>query len=281
MHRPVHHRRLSRAAAIAALAALSALLFAACGSEDTQELTFEVTSQGKTTSISGPESADAGSAEITLENKSKGEADLQLIRVEGERTPAEVVAGLGKAIKGQAFPEWFFAGGGVGGIEGGESETVTQVLEPGTYYAFDTEGGQPDPKSVASFEIDGEASDDEVEGDATVTASEYEFDAETLPSGEVQIAFENDGKEPHHLIASRLIGDATAADVEKFFKTEKGKPPLEQKGTVSTAVIEGGEGQSVDLDLEPGRYAFYCFITDREGGPPHAFKGMVSEIEVK
>ncbi len=78
-----------------------------------------------------------------------------------------------------------------------------------------------------------------------------------------------------------LNGDATAADVERFFKTEKGKPPLSEEGGASTAVIEGGEGQTVALDLKPGRYAFYCFITDRQGGPPHALKGMVSEIEVE
>jgi hypothetical protein len=36
----------------------------------------------------------------------------------------------------------------------------------------------------------------------------------------------------------------------------------------------------VNLDLKPGRYAFYCFISDRQGGPPHAVKGMVAEVEV-
>jgi hypothetical protein len=46
-------------------------------------------------------------------------------------------------------------------------------------------------------------------------------------------------------------------------------------------VIEGGEGQLVTLDLEPGRYALYCFISDRQGGPPHALKGMVDEVEVE
>jgi len=86
--------------------------------------------------------------------------------------------------------------------------------------------------------------------------------------------------QPHHLLVSRLIGDSTAADVERFFKTEKGKPPLREEGQ-ATAVIEGGEGQTATFDLEPGRYAFYCFISDRQGGPPHAFKGMIDEVEVK
>jgi hypothetical protein len=58
---------------------------------------------------------------------------------------------------------------------------------------------------------------------------------------EVEIAFDNIGAQPHHLIASPIKGDATAEEVEKAFKEEKGPPPLEEKGTLSTAVLEGGE----------------------------------------
>jgi hypothetical protein len=46
-------------------------------------------------------------------------------------------------------------------------------------------------------------------------------------------------------------------------------------------VIEGGESQLVTADLEPGRYALLCFISDRQGGPPHAVKGMVDELEIE
>ena len=272
-----------RAAALAS-AALMAGALAACGdSEDPQELSFDVSTKGKASTIAAPESAEAGVAEITLNNESDSEADLQLIRIEGDHSAEEVVEGLGKAIEGQPFPDWFFAAGGVGTTGPGKSATVSQVLQPGTYYAFNTETqGPPDPKAATSTEVTGEASDDELaEGEGTVEAGEYAFQADTLPSGTNEIAFDNIGAQPHHLLASRLIGDATAEDVEKFFKTEKGKPPLSEKGTQSTAVVEGGEGQVVTLDLEPGRYALYCFITDRQGGPPHALKGMVDEVEVE
>jgi hypothetical protein len=69
----------------------------------------------------------------------------------------------------------------------------------------------------------------------------------------VEIDFENSGAQPHHLIASPLVGDSTAEEVEKFFKTNKGKRPIGEKGTAATAVLEGGEGQAVTLDLKPGR----------------------------
>jgi hypothetical protein len=266
---------------VATLFAATAL--AACGSSnDEQKLSFEVSSKGKETTIAAPESAETGLAEITLVNDGKSEADLQLIRVEGDHSAEEVVEGFEGAGSGKGFPDWFFGGGGVGTTIPGESATVTQILEPGEYYAVNTEGGPPDPKALASFEVTGDPSDETVEGDATVTAGEYVFQSEEpLPAGENEIVFDNIGAQPHHLLASKLEGDATAEDALTFFKTEKGKPPLSEKGTQATAVIEGGEAQLVTLDLEPGRYAFYCFISDRQGGPPHAFKGMVSEIEVE
>ncbi len=261
--------------------AITAVAFAACGGDDeAQTLTYTATDEGKVSKVTGPKSADAGTAEIRLKNEAKRGNDLQLIRVEGDHSAQEVVEAFGKASQGQPFPDWFFAGGGVGGLGPGQSRTVTQVLQPGIYYALSTEG-RPDASSLAKIEVSGEESDDELpSADATVTAVEYGFDAKEVPSGDVEINFENSGVQPHHLLASQLIGDSTAEDVEKFFKTEKGKPPL-REDTQATAVIEGGEGQTVTFDLKPGRYAFYCFISDRQGGPPHALKGMVDEFEVK
>jgi hypothetical protein len=278
-------QRTSRAQAIlaCAVAALVAIALIACGDEEEQTLTYTASGEGKALKVEGPTSAETGLAEITFNNETKGETDLQLIRVEKGRTAEETIEGLEKAMKGQPFPDWFFAGGGVGTIRAGDSQTVTQVLQPGTYYAFNTEGSQgpPDASSVPALEVSGNESSDEVESYETVTAIEYGFEAEELSSGEVEIDFENGGAQPHHLIAAPLKGDATAADVEQAIKSEKGQPPIDEKGTQNTAVLEGGESQVVTMDLEPGRYALLCFISDRQGGPPHALKGMVDEVEVK
>jgi hypothetical protein len=277
--------RLSfRVVACLAFAALTAFGFVACGgSEETQGLTFTLSGDGKSAKISAPSEAETGLAEITLKNDRKDEGDLQLIRAEGDHSAGEVVKGLEAAMQGKAFPEWFFAAGGVGTTAPGKSQTVTQVLEPGTYYAFNTEGSQDqsDPASVPAVEVTGDASEETVEADETVDAFEYGFKADQLTSGKTEIAFDNAGAQPHHLLAAPLIGNNTAKDVEQAFKSEKGKPPFDEKGFQSTAVLEGGEGQLVTLDLKPGRYVLFCFITDRQGGPPHALKGMVDEVEVK
>jgi Copper binding proteins, plastocyanin/azurin family len=279
-------RRLVYRLAAGALALLAAGALLACGdSEDAdepQKLSYEINAKGEATTLKAPKNAEAGLAEITFTNKTKDEADLQLIRVEGEHSGKDVVEGLNSAVRGQKLPDWFFAAGGVGLTEPGETVTVSQVMRPGTYYAFDTERAifsTADAKTV----VGGEVSDDELPAaKGTVKAGEYVFESDApLPAGTNKIVFENSGTQPHHMLAAKLIGDGTAEEVEKAFGSKNGKPPLDEKGGPSTAVIEGGEAQLVELELEPGRYAFFCFVSDRKGGQPHALMGMVDEIEVK
>jgi hypothetical protein len=268
----------------AVIAIAATLALAACGDSggDAQSLSFTHGGAGKAVEFSGPESADSGEAEITFANETKNEAELQLIRVEGDHSAGEVVEGLEDASSGKPFPDWFFAGGGVSSAKPGESKTVTQVLEPGTYYTTNVEAGLPDPESMVAVKVSGEESEEELEADATVKAVEYTFEDEGLEAGENEIAFRNEGAQPHHLIIAPIKGDATIEDVEAAIKEEKGTPPIDEKKTqTATAVVEGGESQLVDVDLKPGRYAFMCFISDRQGGPPHAVKGMVKEVEIE
>lgn len=279
-------RSYLRMAACLGLAAFATTAFAACGDEEeAQELSYTITQEGKKTTLSGPSSAETGEAEITLSNEGEKDGELQLIRVEGDHSADEVIKALGGAEQGKPFPDWFFAGGGLGVTKPGDETTATQVMRPGTYYAFDLEAGKPDPSAVPAIEVSGDESDDTLEGDATVTAvdedEEYAFETDAFPSGQAEIVFDNQGEQPHHLLIAPIEGDATAEDVQTFFETEKGKPPISEEGGFDTAVIEGGESQLVNVDLEPGRYAFFCFISDREGGKPHALKGMVDEFEIE
>lgn len=269
----------------------TAALITACGDDDdgggggsdAQQLTFVIGEKGGKPSIEAPESAEAGIAEITLQNDGEQEHSLDLIRAEGDHSAAEVVRALGGAFEGKPIPDWFHAAGGAPTAKTGASETVTQELKPGTYFVFDTTGseGPPGPADVPSFEVTGEVADAELpEADATVKAFEYGFEAEGLTAGETTILFENAGAQPHHLLAAPIAKGKTFADVEAFLENEQGPPPVDEENEVGTAVLDGGESQVVTLDLKPGNYALLCFISDREGGPPHAFKGMVVEAEV-
>jgi hypothetical protein len=269
---------LPRALGVGATAALVATGLAACGDDDTQTIAITLSEKNGEAVIQTPGSAETGVAEIEFTNNTKEPSDgMQLLRVEGDHSAAEVIDEAERAFSGKQFPDWLFAGGGTGPTDQGQTQTVTQVLEPGTYFAFTAEG-EPDPKSVPTIAVTGEPSDDELpEVDATVSAIDYGFEVEGLKAGENEILFENTGAQPHHLIAAPIDPGKTIEDVRKA----KDQPPIDESGEISTAILEGGESQVVTLPLDSGNYALVCFITDRQGGPPHVEKGMLVGTVVK
>lgn len=287
--------RRGRARWIAILpVAAAATALAGCGGGESepeeaaaepQILSIRVDEQGGAASLEVPKTAVPGLVELTFDNAGEDPHAAELIRVEGVHSAAEVVEALGAAEQGGPVPDWFFAGGGVGATPPGESRTVTQVFEPGTYYVFDTEAAGPAATDAEppTIEVTGEAAAEAElpEAPATITASEYAFESEGLTPGAGPVTFENAGEQPHHIVAAPLREGATVEDVEAFVEDESGAPPVDFERGFSTAVVEGGDTQVVDLAFEPTNYALICFIADREGGPPHAQLGMVSEAVVE
>jgi hypothetical protein len=245
--------------------------------EDSIEvLSIEVTESDGKAAFEVPSSAPAGVSRIELVNSGKDPRDAQLIRVEGDRSPREVFDALENAQRG--VPDWFFLAGGPDTTQPGETTSVVQELEPGTYFAVDTESF--DPSSTTELEVTGEADGELPEAQAAVSAFEYGFEAEGLKAGTNEILFENTGAQPHHLRAAPLLPGKTLDDVREFVETERGGPPVDLDKEVSTSALEGGASQVVELELEAGEYAMLCFVADREGGPPHVAKGMIAQAVV-
>ena len=290
-----------------ALAATGLCLFAACGSDDDEDsaggdsagsskpAAFAITTSesGKKVTIDAPETIEAGLTEITLENAGKGSHDAQLVRVDGDQTAEQVLSEVLESGEGAPTPDWAHGAGGIGTTPGGQTGRATQVLEPGTYYLADTEssGGEGEGTSnaknggIVKFEVTGDAASAELPAtDGSIVANEYSFEATGLKAGKNEITFDNTGKELHHTIAFPLNKGATLADAKKAFASEKppsGPPPVDFEAGASTAVLDGGEKQTTELDLKKGKYVLLCFIADRAGGPPHVAKGMVSEATVE
>ena len=270
----------------------AALIAVGCGSdddgdEDLQKVAIEATGEQGNVTVEAPTEAEAGAAEITFTNSSKVEdIDGQLVFTSEDHTDEEVSAELAKAVRGQPVAAWFQGAGGPGPAAPGESSTVTQELEEGTYYVVSDEESKP---PLTKIEVSGDGGADLPDGDATVSAVEYSFSADGLKAGEQSVLFDNKGGTWHHFLAAQLKPDATIDDAKKFLTTqgEGGGPPpfvgnLDAGTPVSSTVLDGGKSQLVDLSLEPGNYAFFCFISDKEeGGPPHVAKGMVSEVTVE
>jgi plastocyanin len=277
---------------------------AACGSDDDDSsggssessdaaaVTFETTDPSKAkVSIAGPDTIEAGLTEITLKNSGKGPHDAQILKVEGNRTVDEVLSNSTDSKEGAPIPEWISGGGGLGTTAPGKTSTVTQVLEPGTYYVIDTESGQGSEKQnsrkggVVKLEVTGDETTAELpKTDASITAKDFSFATSGIEAGSNRLTFANDGKQLHHVVAMPLAKGATIEQAKKFFTTEgepSGPPPVDFENGVSTAVIDGGEAQVAELDFKQGKYALVCFITNRTGGPPHVAMGMIDEVDVK
>lgn len=274
-----------------AIAGVLALGAAACGDDDDgggdgsagakpsepSKLAVELTGSAKKPTFEVPQSIEGGVVEISFTNAAKGSHSAQLVRAEQGHTPEEALA-VAEAWgeNGKPLPDWAVVAGGVGDVEAGKTSTVTQELAPGSYLVADL-----NTDATAEFEVTGESGAGELPSDGgTIEATEYEFTASGLKTGGAPILFDNAGGEPHFIAAVGMKPGKTIADVRNFFKTEEGQPPIDESRSFSTAVIEGGDSQSIGVELEAGNYALLCFVPDRAGGPPHAVKGMISKATV-
>jgi len=277
----------SRRKCLVAAVPLVVLLAAGCGKDDKESseaskpktLTVTASGTGKAVKLSVPAGAEAGVTQIRFDNQAKSPLDAQFVRVTGDHTAEEVVKVTSE--EGAPIPAWLADGGGVGTVAPGQTGAVTEQLPEGRYVVSSSaqEEGKP---AVAELTVKaGKGGGQLPAAAAKIDAKDYSFTTSGLKAGPQKVEFGNTGKELHHAVGFAVKPGKTPADLKKFFDSEgKGPPPFEEKGMFSTAVIDGGQRQVVDLDLKSGKYALVCFIQDRKGGPPHVAKGMVSEVTV-
>jgi hypothetical protein len=255
-------------------------LMAACGDDDEEAVAsdaavaaFELSGSGQAAKMSGPGSLEAGAVQVDFKNSTKDNAGVTLVRVEAGHTAAQAVkAGRAWGEGNAPLPDWVRFVGGVGSIRSGETSSSVQNLRQGNYAAIDI-----NTSVFTSFEVTGDGDGELPTSSARVEARDYSFEASGLTAGQGRVLFTNTGKEPHFALMAPIKPGKTLDNVRKALETEEGEPPIFENKTVSTGVLDGGESQLVDLTLLKGKYALVCFVGDRKGGPPHAFKGMVSE----
>lgn len=282
------NKHATRAMVLAAAAVL-AIAGAGCGSDDDENggggdqaaqpsrLAIELGGTNKSPNFTVPKSVRGGTVRIEFTSSLEGEHSAQLVGAKDGHTPQEALeAGSAWADRGRPLPDWVLLAGGSGDVRQGESTSVTQELAPGAYLVADLTSN-----ATAEFEVTGEGGAGEVAAEGgTITATEYAFESDGLKAGRNTVLFDNAGQEPHLVAAVGLKEGRTLGEARRFFRTEKGAPPIDESRSFSTAVVDGGVRQSVELNLDAGKYVLLCFIPDRKGGPPHVAKGMISEATV-
>ncbi|MBA2565005.1 MAG: hypothetical protein H0V09_06235, partial [Gemmatimonadetes bacterium] len=229
--------------------------------------------------VPGP--VPAGRTTLRLANRGKEVHHLQLYRLEGERTAADLGNFLRTARPGAPLPGWAVAAGGPGAIVPGGESNATVELEPGSYALLcyvPTHDGTPHfakgmlqaAEVVPAREAAGQP---EPQPDAVVHLQEYDFQLTgPLTPGESTIRVENTGAERHEVHFFRLGAGKTLEDLRGWFESgEQGPPPARPVG--GTSVIEPGARTTIDLALEAGEYVLVCFEPAEEDRRPHFMHG--------
>ncbi len=231
-----------------------------------------------------PATLAAGPTTFTIVNRGREAHHLQLERLEGGHTLADLLAAL---EAGGPPPAWSVDAGGPNAADpGGRSLPTTVDLLPGTYAALCVipgPGGVPHAMKGMAQQFTVRASAAHPSPMAatrdTITLSDYAFELPPgLRAGTHAVTVRNTGTQSHELVLTQPAPGRAAADVAKWVAHMQGPPPAHFLGGVTA--IAPGQTNVLTLSLAPGRYALLCFVPDAKDGKPHAMHGMMRDLEI-
>jgi hypothetical protein len=283
---------LARRLALAACTAGLGVALAACGSSSTKptSLSLSISEKGKTASFQVPKSAKGGLVDVTFRNNGKAPHGVQFVQYTGNHTAADVIKEIGSGSN--KTPAWIKGQGGTTPVAGGQTGTATLNLDAGNYVLIDSAALGPSssgPPTTAQLKVTSGDTGDLPSTPAAVTANrtgkdKFAWQISGLKAGRNQITFNSKGSDSLHLIAAVPVkGKAPPLSKIKSDLGKNGPPPpyLNVSQFQSTAVLDGGKSQTLDLSLKPGTYVFFCPLTDRDGGKPHDQEGLLKTVTIK
>ena len=250
-----------------------------------------------------PDTIDAGWSTFRMSNHGAELHYGHIVQLDQGRTVKELIDAYAEAIRTSGpRPAWVTRFGGPGGTAPGDSSSVTQYLEPGSYVwicPVEDESGNPHfgKGEFKSFVVraDDRALPDRSaapEADMVVRLMDYSFALDTpVVAGKHTIRVTNAGEQPHDLVLMKLAPGRTTEDVQKWLNPERVRrpgqsddppPPLESMITVAggIAVIRPDMDAYFDVDVIPGNYLLVCMTTAPDGRS-HIEHGMFREVVVR
>lgn len=249
-----------------------------------------------------PDTIPAGWTTFRLANRGQEVHYGHMVRLEPGKTVRELVDAYAEAIRTSGpRPKWVTRFGGPGGAFPGDSSSVTQYLEPGSYvWICPVEDNDGTPHfSKGEFKLfvvraaDGVVADRAAGPKASlvVRLMDFSFALDSLvPAGRHTIRVENAGAEPHDLVMMKLAPGKTVADIVTALNPERARradqvgepaPPLESLGTGAggIAAIAPGMESFFEANLSPGEYVLVCMATAPDGRS-HIEHGMARQIRI-
>ena len=230
----------------------------------------------------GPDQLPAGQTTVRLHNKGTNPHQLQFLKLEAGKSPADLAAAL-KAGSG-VVPSWAKHLGGPNGVDAGRTSEATLYLEPGSYVIICGVPGKHHQTHAALgmqktlTVTDTGPPPPEFNGNFHMAMFEYEFVVvQPLRRGRHSFYVINRGSKVHQASFVRLNPGASAEDVLKAIGRDK-PLPLPGKLIGGMSGLEPGRDGTFTAELTPGRYAIMCLYGN---GESHAAKGMVMNFTIE
>ena len=226
-----------------------------------------------------------------------------IVQLDSGKTVREMVDAYAEAIRTSGpRPKWVKRFGGPGGIAPGDSSSVTQYLEPGSYVWIcpveDSSGHphfakgefKPFVVNAGSPALANRAA--APKADLVVRLKDYSFEVDPpIRAGHHAIRVENSGVQPHDLVLMKLAPGKTVEDVRTWLNPERPRradvsaepaPSLESLGTVEGGIASIAPGIEVffETDFIAGEYALVCMTTAPDGRS-HIEHGMIRGLSIR
>ena len=189
-------------------------------------------------------------------------------------------------------PDWYYTTEHAGGVSGPGPAVIN--LTPGAWLVWGDNPGAMTPPF--GFTVTGEAvatpePSSDIPADVTIEMSEYAFKIDgTLRPGHQTIAVINVGAQPHFIIGlatpERVSGEQIMRLLELDMSgatPEAGEDlpdPEAFRPALYVPTLSSGRSEWLEVDLQAGWHALFCFVPDLETGEPHAMKGMYEIVEI-
>lgn len=234
------------------------------------------------TGFSGPDTLPAGWTEIVLANNSQAPHHIQLVKLDQNKTPDDLKAAL--ETDPENFPAWAVPYGGPNAPDPSGHTSAIVKLDVGSYGLVSL---IPNAEGVPGFlhgliksltvTDAGDAATFEPLSDLNIDLTEFALGVSgSITAGQHVIRINNMGTQIHEAYLVKLNDGVTP---EAYLNT----PPTEPPPAVSLGGITGippGAHQYINISLEPGDYALFCFFPDPHSHTPHFLLGMVQEFRV-
>ena len=246
----------------------------------------------KTRVVTMPETIQPGVTTFRVTTANRRGSSFQLVQAAPGYSAADAARDIEKGLDGgnvkaiKRFEANITLLGGMF-VTKEKAGTLAVDLDPGTYWALDT--NTSDPGKFLVFTVAGADTGNVMpEAGGTIKSVQDATWAQkpaSIPHKGL-LRFKNAASQNHFIAMGKLKKGKTYRDFKKWFAVAQNGPagpsPINFGLGISSGVVSPGHSATFRYDVPKGDYVMLCFWPDAEmGGMPHAFMGMHRLITLK